>query len=61
MTKPMFGIGILTLFLKERKVLKKLIKKEIDATPKCQAGAHNNRGYLIAWLRKLNFGPCVTS
>ena len=53
MTKPMFGIGIVTLFIKDREVLKNLVERELDKIPKCQAGAHNNRQYLIIFLQKL--------
>ena len=54
MTKPMFGLVIVTLFLEDREMLKSLVERELDKMPKCQAGAHNNRQYLIVFLQKVD-------
>ena len=35
MTKPMFGMAIVTLFIEDREVLKNLVERELDVIPKC--------------------------
>ena len=51
MTRSMFAVGIISLFITDRDALKKLLEKEVKDIPQCPANAHANRGLLIAWLR----------